>query len=155
MTNPLTLLMPLKPGTSPETIIGTLKANHDQVSRALKEIGTVHFARFLLLDRSQPNLLPDLRKTLTSDTLILSVITEYDGDFKPYIQDFATHLGDAFNSMLKYVIGGDALIPVQENVPEFLAYLSTVDASQHIPNQSLDAAYPQTVQQILAKFPSP
>ncbi|MFC7419719.1 hypothetical protein ACFQNF_07475 [Iodobacter arcticus] len=155
MINPLTLLMPLKPGTSPESIIGTLKANQDQVNSALKEIGTVHFARFLLLDRSQPNLLPDLKKTLTSDTLVLGVITEYDGDFKPYIQAFAKNLGDAFDSMLKYAIGGDALIPVRENVPEFLAYLSTVDASQHDPNQNLDAAYPQTVQEILAKFSSP
>ena len=150
MTSPLSLMMPCLPGTSLVAVAATLVEAQKQIDAALEDIGTVHFARFLMLDRSQANLQPQLKTATTSDSLIIGVVTEYDGDFNAYIQDFVTQLGDVFDALLKFVVGGAALTPVINNVPAFQAYITVNDASQHIPNNSLYAAYPQTVQQILA-----
>ena len=153
-TNPLTLMMPVLPNTKLLTIVQTLAANQAPIDKALADIGTVHFARFLLLDTSKPNLQPDLNKINdTSDTLIISVVTDYDGDFNAYISDFVAELGDVFNALLAFVVGGSDLIRVQDNLSAFQAFIATNDASQHAPNNTLYAAYPQTAQQILAAFP--
>ncbi len=69
-----------------------------------------------------------------------------------YIQDFVSQLGGVFDTLLSFVIGGAALIPVANNVTAFEAFITVNDASQHVPNNALYAAYPQTVQQILAAF---
>lgn len=150
MTSPLTLMMPVIPGTSLLTIAETLAKSQTVIDAALQSIGTVHFARFLLIDRSQPNLQPDMSSVLASTTLVIGVVTEYDGDFNAYIQDFVSQLGGVFDALLAFVVGGAALIPVANNVAAFEAFITVNDASQHIPNNSLYAAYPQTVQQILA-----
>jgi len=47
MANPLTLIMPVIPGTSASTIVAALQANQANINAALTSIGTVHFARFL------------------------------------------------------------------------------------------------------------
>ena len=112
----------------------------------------MHFARFVLLDRSQPNLLPVLSTITSSDNLVIAVITEYDGSFDAYIQDFVSQLGGVFDKLLSFVVGGAALLPVADHVPAFEAFIKANDASQHKPNESLYSAYPQTVQQILAAF---
>lgn len=151
MANPLSLLMPVIPGTTLGTLLKTQAGRTDQIDAALASIGTVHFARFLFLDRSQPNLIPlmaDIDKP--SDTLVIAVITEYDGSFSAYISDFVAQLGETFDAMLVNVVGGAAVIPVQNNVQAFEAFIAANDASQHIPNSTLYSAYPQTVQQILA-----
>lgn len=160
MASPLTLLMPIIPGTNPAEIAGALEKFQPQINAALTSIGTVHYARFLLLDRSVANLQPSL--TASSDQLVLAVITEYDGSFSKYIGDFVSQIGDVFNALLAFVVGGAAVIPVQNNVAAFNAFIIANDASQHFPNNGqttpgagqgpggLYEAYPQTVQQILA-----
>jgi hypothetical protein len=154
MTNPLTLMMPVLPDTKMLSIVETLAANQTAIDAALSSIGTVHFARFSLLDRSKANLQPDLADiNKTSNTLIIGVITDYDGDFNAYISDFVAQLGDVFDALLGFVIGGAALVPVKDNLTAFQAFIAKNDASQHAPNNTLYAAYPQTVQQILAAFP--
>jgi hypothetical protein len=150
MTSPLTLMMPVLPGTSLISIAATLAESQKQIDAALESIGTVHFARFLLLDSSQPNLQPNMKDAAPSNTLIIGVVTEYDGDFNAYIQDFVSQLGNVFDALLGFVVGGAALTPVANNVAAFEAFITVNDASQHVPNNSLYAAYPQTVQQILA-----
>ena len=152
MANPLTLMMPVLPGTSLISIAATLAESQKQIDAALESIGTVHFARFLLLDSSQPNLQPNMKDVLPSNTLIIGVVTEYDGDFNAYIQDFVSQLGNVFDALLGFVVGGAALIPVANNVTAFEAFITVNDASQHVPNNTLYSAYPQTVQQILAAF---
>lgn len=152
MANPLTLMMPVLPGTSLISIAATLAESQKQIDAALESIGTVHFARFLLLDSSQPNLQPNMKDVLPSNTLIIGVVTEYDGDFNAYIQDFVSQLGTVFDALLGFVVGGAALIPVANNVTAFEAFITVNDASQHVPNNTLYSAYPQTVQQILAAF---
>lgn len=154
MTSPLTLMMPVLPNTKLLSIVETLAENQTAIDAALADIGTVHFARFLLLDSSKANLQPDLADiNATSDTLIIGVVTEYDGDFNAYISDFVAQLGDVFNALLAFVIDGSSLTPVQNNLAAFQAFIATNDASQHAPNNTLYAAYPQTVQQIYAAFP--
>jgi hypothetical protein len=152
MANPLTLLMPVLPGTSLLTIAAALEGSQKQIDAALANVGTVHFARFLLLDRSQPNLQPKLNSIISSDSLVIGVVTEYDGNFDAYIKDFVAQLGGVFDKLLSFVVGGAALIPVVNHVAGFNAFITTNDASQHLPNSTLYSAYPQTVQQILAAF---
>lgn len=150
MANPLCLMMPVLPGTNPISIAAALQEYQTKINTALTDIGTVHFARFVLFDRSQANLLPNIGKTGTSDTLIIGVITEYDGSFNGYIEDFVAQLGEVFDALLQFVVGGKALMPVADHVAAFEAFITANDASQHVPNTGLYNAYPQTVQQILA-----
>lgn len=149
MASPLTLLMPIIPGTNLTVLAATLAKYQSEINQALTSIGTVHYARFLLLDRSTANLQPG---GAPSDQLVLAVITEYDGSFQAYIGDFVAQIGQVFDALLQFVVGGQALIPVANNVVAFSAFVAANDASQHQPNEGLYQAYPQTVQQILAAF---
>jgi len=146
MANPLTLLMPVVPGTDPSAVAATIAKNQQQIDNALTQVGTVHYARFLLLDTSVPNLQPGTGK----GPYVLAVITAYDGNFDAYIQDFVAQLGAVFDALLAFTIGGKAVTPVANHLAAFTAYIQTNDASQHAPNQGLYQAYPETVQQILA-----
>ncbi|WP_313916817.1 hypothetical protein [Tahibacter sp.] len=151
MANPLTLLMPVIPGTSLQTIAETLAQYQPELDSALASIGTVHYARTLLLDASTANLQPGAE---TNAKYIIAVITEYDGDFSAYIQDFVSQVGKVFDALLQFVVGGAAVIPVADHVAGFEAFITLNDASQHQPNTGLYQAYPNTtVQQILAAFP--
>ena len=148
MASPLTLMMPIIPGTNPVEIGAALAKYQKQIDDALTSIGTVHYARFLLLDRSTPNLQPGG----SADQLVLAVITEYDGSFQAYIGDFVAQIGDVFNALLTFVVGGAAVTPVQSNAAAFMAFVTANDASEHDPNKGLYSAYPQTVTQIIAAF---
>jgi hypothetical protein len=147
MANPLTLLMPVVPNTDPAVIAKLISANQAAINSAMTSIGTVHFARFLVLDASVPNLQPSGKST---DTLVLGVITEYDGAFDPYISDFASKIGFIFDALLPFVVGGSALVPVAQNLNAFTAFVRQNDASQNPAEPQLYSAYPFTVQQILA-----
>jgi len=149
MASPLTLLMPIIPGTNLTDLAVTLQKYQAVIDSALTSIGTVHYARFLLLDRSTANLQPS---GAASDQLVLAVITEFDGSFQAYIGDFVAQIGEVFDALLQFVVGGAALTPVANNVAAFSAFVSANDASEHQPNEGLYSAYPQTVQQILACF---
>ena len=155
MTTGLTLLMPVLPGTKLSSIVGTLGGGSAAIDAALASIGTVHFARFSLFDTSKANLQPDMSTMDTpSDTLVIGVITEYDGSFNAYISDFVNQLGDVFDALLASVVGGAAVTPVKSNVAAFQAFVAANDASQHSPNNGgIYQAYPQTVQDIVATFP--
>jgi hypothetical protein len=150
MASPLTLIMPVIPGTNPATIAQTLAQYQQQLDAALKSIGTVHYARTLYLDASVPNLQP--QSATSTGPFMICVITEYDGSFDAYIGDFVSQVGTVFDALLQYVVGGPELIPVANNLNGFTAFVAKNDASQHQPNEGMFAAYPQTVQQILAAF---
>jgi hypothetical protein len=151
MANPLCFMMPVLPGTNLTTLAATLAEYQLPIDNALTSIGTVHYARFTLLDRSQPNLLPAGDPGIASSTLVIGVITEYDGSFNKYISDFVAQLGPAFDALLKFVVGGAAITPVANNLNAFQAFITQNDAAQHLPNTGLYQAYPSlTVQDILA-----
>lgn len=153
MANPLTFIMPLKEGVNLVELAEVLHKNQATIDNALEQVGTVHFARFVLFDNSAPNLLPSPE---SKGPFCLSVITDYDGDFDAYINAFVQYLGPIFNTLLGFSANGESLIPVDQNVKAFEQYITKNDASQEPPNQelSLYSAYPYTVQQILANAPS-
>lgn len=152
MTSPLTLLTPVLPGTSAATVVATLTTLLPTIQAALESIGTVHYARLILLDRSQADLQPNLLSLLPSDTLVIGIITSFDGEFGPYIQDFTAQLGAEFDAILSLVVGGAAIIPVVDHAAEFEAFIARHNASQHLPNTYFFAAYPHSVQDILASM---
>lgn len=148
MASPLTLLMPVTPGTTPQAIGAAMAKYQPILNAALTDVGTVHYARVMLLDTSTRNLQPGG----TTGPFVLAVITEYDGNFDAYIQDFVAKVGVVFDGLMQFVVGGQALIPVKDHIAAFTAYIQANDASQHPANQGLYQAYPQTVQKILAAF---
>ncbi len=148
MAHPLTLIMPVAPGTSLQTISDLLAEYSDGIDTALQNTGTVHYGRLLLLDASSPNLQPG---PAPSDRYIIALITEYDNEFKPYIASFVhSQVGAFFDKILPLVVGGSQLVPVADNLPAVEAFLAANDASQQAPNTSLYQAYSCTVQDIRA-----
>jgi len=107
--------------------------NSKAINDGLNAVGTVHFARFL----------PDAGFSIgLSQTLW--VLTEYDGTFDQYIQDFVNQMGDIFDGLLGFVDDPPPL-PVKDNVPAFSAWVSA-----HNEKSNLYSAYPTlTVQAIL------
>lgn len=101
----------------------------------LNNVGTVHFARFLLIN---------------DDTTFL-VFTEYDGAFEKYINDFINEVGDAFNAILSQVEVPDGIIPVQQHRKEFTDFVRKND---HL-TDALYCAYPNlSVLDILQNEPA-
>lgn len=151
MPNPLTLVMPLEENVDLTKLAETLAGAAGRIDEALNEIGTVHFARFVLFDALTANLQPGA----SGGPYKLAVITEYDKSFSGYIQDFVNQIGDVFDELLAFTADGQSLVPVSEHVPEFTAYVAKNDASQHLPPgiQPLYCAYDATVQVILASIP--
>lgn len=151
--NALTLLMPLKQGVVLEQLSSVITAAQPAIDAALDTVGTVHYARFLLLDASSPNLQPS---PSSGGPFLLAVITTYDGSFDLYVQDFVHQLGDVFDALLPFASEGASMTPVADHVPEFTAWVAGNDASRQPPNnqRSQYAAYPHTVQAIKAQFDS-
>lgn len=151
MANPLTLVMPLEDGVNLNELAKALAGAADTINAALTAIGTVHFARFVLLDASTPN----LQLGSATGPFKLAVITEYDNDFNSYIQDFVNQIGGVFDALLAFTADGKSLVPVSENVAAFTAYVAKNDASQHLPPgvNRLYSAYNVSVQAILAAYP--
>jgi hypothetical protein len=110
----MNLIMPLK-DKSP---IGRAKAalaiaqNVDEIFAGLDNVGTVHFARFLLLDG------------------YICMISVYDGDFSNYIRDFIATIGSVFDVVLSQVEGGEALKPTTHKVDEFIDWVHKHDLFQ-------------------------
>lgn len=152
MTSPLTLVMPLEENVDLGALAKALAEAADDIDAALTSIGTVHFARFVLFDASTPTMQPG---SMTGP-FRLAVITEYDGDFNSYIQDFVNQIGGVFDQLLSFTADGQSLVPVSKNVAGFTTYVAEHDASQHLPPgiQPLYCAYDATVQTILASLPS-
>lgn len=148
MASPLTLIMPVVPGATVEQIGGALQKIAPELFAGLTAVGTVHYARILLLDRSVGNMQPG---PTPSTTLSIAVITEFDGDFTTYIQDFVAQMAPIFNALLPFVVGGAAVVPVQNNTAAFVALSAANNASQFPPNNAIFyQAYPYTVQSVLA-----
>jgi hypothetical protein len=122
MQNPLNAMMTVKPGSLPALVAYlALPDTEKKINSALTQVGTVHFARFLLV----PN------------TNTLFVLTEYDGDFVTYITAFTNLLGDVFNHLFAFIDPAPPL-PVQKYQDEFQAYILKNNLQS-----SLYSAYPQ------------
>ena len=132
--SPLNLRLPVTKGKNLE--IGLYLAdpkNSKAINDGLNAVGTVHFARFL----PEPGFA--LFKSQT-----LWVLTEYDGTFDQYIQDFVNQMGDIFDPLLGFV-DNPPPTPVKDNVAAFGAWVNA-----HNEKSNLYSAYPTlTVQAIL------
>jgi hypothetical protein len=147
MASPLTLLLPVIPGTSPVDIVADLAKYGPELDSALRSTGTVHYARTLILDRSGANLQG------LKGPFVIAIVTEFDGSFDKYIGDFVSKVGNVFDALLKYVVGGKDVIPVASHVAAFGKLIAANNASQLQP--ALFQAYTATVQEILANLPPP
>ena len=136
MTNqvsfPLTLVMNIETAEGAAKIAALLTKfaamppDQNPINQALTSVGTVHFARFVFLAPLQ-----------------LAVITSYDGPFATYIEAFAADIGDIFDELLQYMVDHPPL-PVQKNLPDFLAYVQKNDRSIiDGVRQPLYSAYPE------------
>jgi hypothetical protein len=103
----MNLVMPLK-NKSP---IGRAKAvqaiaeNKDQIYAGLDNVGTVHFARFVIVGDN------------------ICMFSVYDGDFTNYIRDFIATIGGLFDAVVGLVEGGDAVIPSEHHVEAFIEWV--------------------------------
>jgi hypothetical protein len=119
----MNLIMPLK--TENRSPIGRAAAalaiakNRDQIFAGLDNVGTVHFARFVIVNDN------------------ICMFSVYDGDFTNYIRDFIATIGGAFNDVVKLVEGGDAVTPCEENVEAFIQWIHEHDLYQ-VPDTPTD-----------------
>ena len=110
----MNLVMPLK-DKSP---VGRARAalaiaeNVDEIFAGLDNVGTVHFARFVLIDDN------------------LCMISVYDGDFTNYIRDFIATIGSVFDAVVSLVEGGDEVIPSATNIEAFIDWVHAHDLFQ-------------------------
>jgi len=110
----MNLVMPLKDTSA----IGRAKAtlaiaqNVDEIFAGLDNVGTVHFARFVLIGD------------------YLCMISVYDGDFSNYIRDFIATIGSVFDRVVKLVEGGEAITPSAKNIEAFIDWVHAHDLFQ-------------------------
>ena len=81
----------------------------------------------------------------------VAIITEFDGDFDTYVQDFASALGPVFDAVFQHIEDAPPL-PVEDpqNTPAFVEYTK----KHHLPPIYFYSAYPDlTVYNILHPQP--
>ncbi|MEM8923415.1 MAG: hypothetical protein AAGD35_07910 [Actinomycetota bacterium] len=109
----MNLIMPLKhPG--PETtaeLLELLQFRVDDLFSGLDMVGTVHFARFDVIDGN------------------LSMISVYDGDFETYIRDFIAAFGDIFDAIMAFVKDPPP-VPTGDHPSAFVAWVNARDLMQ-------------------------
>lgn len=117
----MNLVMPLKDKSPMGRARAALAVaqNTDEIYAGLDNVGTVHFARFVLVDDN------------------LCMFSVYDGDFTNYIRDFIATIGSVFDAIVALVEGGDAVIPSERNVEAFIEWVHAHDMYQ-APDLSTD-----------------
>jgi hypothetical protein len=117
----MNLIMPLKiksPIGRAEAALA-IAQNKDAIYAGLNNVGTVHFARFVIVGDN------------------ICMFSVYDGDFTNYIRDFIATIGDVFNAVVKLVEGGDDVIPCEEKVEAFIQWVHERDLYQ-VPDTATD-----------------
>jgi hypothetical protein len=117
----MNLIMPLKiksPIGRAEAALA-IAQNKDAIYAGLNNVGTVHFARFVIVGDN------------------ICMFSVYDGDFTNYIRDFIATIGSVFNAVVELVEGGDDVIPCEENVEAFIQWVHERDLYQ-VPDTATD-----------------
>jgi len=117
----MNLIMPLKiksPIGRAEAALA-IAQNKDAIFAGLNNVGTVHFARFIIVGDN------------------ICMVSVYDGDFTNYIRDFIATIGSVFNAVVELVEGGEAVIPCEENVEAFIRWVHEHDLYQ-VPDTATD-----------------
>lgn len=107
MQNTLTLVLTVKSPDDYQALTQLLGSVKDQMDKAFQTLNIVHFARVVFLD----------------DNTKVAVITEFDGDFPSYVQDFAEALGPVFDALFGHTIESPPL-PVEDpqNLQAFIDF---------------------------------
>ena len=110
----MNLIMPLKDKSAVGRALAALAIaqNKDEIYAGLDNVGTVHFARFVIVDDN------------------ICMFSVYDGDFTNYIRDFIVTIGSVFDDVVGLVEGGDDVIPSAHNVEKFIDWVHDHDAYQ-------------------------
>lgn len=110
----MNLVMPLKDKSAVgrATITIALGQNLDVLYAGLDNVGTIHFARFVIIDDN------------------LCMLSAYDGDFSSYVRDFIVSIGNVFDAVLIHCEGGDSVVPTRENVEAFVDWVHAHDLFQ-------------------------
>jgi hypothetical protein len=117
----MNLIMPLKiksPIGRAEAALA-IAQNKDAIYAGLNNVGTVHFARFVIVGDN------------------ICMFSVYDGDFTNYIRDFIATIGQVFNAVVSLVEDGDDVIPCEENVDAFIQWIHERDLYQ-VPDTATD-----------------
>jgi cytochrome P450/deferrochelatase/peroxidase EfeB len=125
----LNLFLKLKNPADMPRLNGLLVTLQPRIRQALNNLHYVHFARFVA----------------TPDQSMLLVITEFDGELRNYVMDFAAVVGDEFTQILSFMVDAPPL-PVQEHPREFWEFIDR----HSTPRVPVWSAYPdKTVLDIL------
>jgi hypothetical protein len=110
----MNLVMPLQDKTPFGRALAALAIaqNKDEIYAGLDNVGTVHFARFVIVDNN------------------ICMFSVYDGDFTNYIRDFIATIGSVFDAIVKLVEGGDKLTPTEHHVEKFIDWVHAHDMYQ-------------------------
>lgn len=114
LQNMMNLVMPLK-DKSPigkARLVMALAQNLDEIYTGLDNVGTVHFARFIIVKDS------------------LCMISVYDGDFSNYIRDFIATIGDLFDVIVSHIEDGESVIPSEKHAEAFIEWVHQRDLYQ-------------------------
>jgi hypothetical protein len=117
----MNLIMPLKI----KSPIGRAQAalaiaqNKDAIYAGLNNVGTVHFARFVIVGDN------------------ICMFSVYDGDFTNYIRDFIATIGQVFNAVVTLVEGGEEVLPCEDHVEAFIQWVHDRDLYQ-VPDTATD-----------------
>jgi hypothetical protein len=117
----MNLIMPLKDKSPVGRALAALAIaqNKDEIYAGLDNVGTVHFARFVIVDDN------------------ICMFSVYDGDFTNYIRDFIATIGSVFDDVVKLVEGGEDVVPSEENVEKFIDWVHAHDLYQ-VPDTATD-----------------
>jgi hypothetical protein len=110
----MNLVMPLKDKSAVGRALAALAIaqNKDEIYAGLDNVGTVHFARFVIVDDN------------------ICMLSVYDGDFTNYIRDFIVTIGSVFDAVVGLVEGGESVIPSAKNVDKFIDWVHDHDMYQ-------------------------
>ena len=123
MQNTLCLVLTLKSPADYDALVAILPIVKGQVDNAFAQLKNVHFARVVFLD----------------DNTKVAVITEVDGDFDKYVQDFAQALGPVFDTLFAHSVEAPPL-PVED--PQNLQAFIDLSKKYNITPAYFYSAYP-------------
>lgn len=124
----MNLILPLKD----KTAVGRAQAamaiasNLDEIYAGLDNVGTVHFARFVIIENN------------------MCMISSYDGNFSNYIRDFVAQLGTVFDGVVALIEDGEEMIPTRDNIDAFINWVHDRDVYQ-IPDTATDLLHYGTI----------
>ncbi|MGH1359242.1 MAG: cytochrome P450 [Burkholderiaceae bacterium] len=102
----LNLFLELEDPQQMRILLSTLFKFRRRTNQSLRALNFIHTARFLP----------------TPDGSALQVITVFDGELEPYINDFTATIGDTFDLIMAFIRDAPPL-PVRDNPVEFLQFI--------------------------------